>query len=435
MQKRRPARRVFRLAVLLLSLSPSASAEEGAPDLPPEPNLEDFLRVAELRSPGLEASRRLWQAEVEGVDAAGSFPDPKVSFAWFAREVETRVGPQKSRISLRQRLPWFGKLRLKEAAAEEGARATRAQYADRRLELRRDVTLAWLELYWLGRAVALTQENLDLLVNLERVIRERYRISRADHADLIRMQVELGVVENQLHSLQDRLRPATSRMNALLHRPEAAVVPLPEALPEWPIAPESINVFDFIRRDSPRLQEGRRRVAQADAGKRLADRGRWPDWTIGVDWIRTDNALNPALDDSGKDPFVVSLSVNVPVFRGKWDAPARAARERVAFAQANYDVEEDRLRVRAEEILFEWRDADRRVGLYRDALLPKARESYEAVDTAYRTGQGAFLDLMDAERTLLEFELEEERALADRGRSAAKLEYLMGERRETELFR
>ena len=39
--------------------------------------------------------------------------------------------------------------------------------------------------------------------------------------------------------------------------------------------------------------------------------------------------------------------------------------------------------------------------------------------TAYQTGGGRFLDVIDAQRTLLEFELELARARADRGRSAA----------------
>ncbi|MBZ0268024.1 TolC family protein [bacterium] len=415
------------LALILLPAAAGAQAAADVPDLPDHPTLEDFIRVAEARSPGLEASRRLWRAQAEDADAAGSFPDPQVSFAWYAQEVETRVGPQKQRLSVRQRLPWFGKLALAEDVADQGVRAAHARHDERRLVLRRDVTLAWLDLYWLDRATALSRENLDLLTDLERVIRERYRIGRAGHADLIRVQVELGTVENMLASLEDRVRPAAARLNALLHRPENAPLPTPTALPEVPVAPPADEVRAAVRGGSLRLRESEWRVAQAQASSRLAQRSRWPDWMVAADWIRTDDSLDPAMDESGKDALVVSVSVDVPLFRGKWDGPARGAQERLAAAEANRSLEENELIARAEEILFDWRDADRRVNLYGAGLLPKAHESYAALDTAYRTGEGAFLDLIDAERTLLDFQLEWERARTDRARSSAKLRQLTGE--------
>ena len=97
-------------------MPPAVPAREPV-DLPENATLADFLRVAEARNPGLESSRRIWRAEAEGAEAAGSWPDPQLSFAWYAEEVETRVGPQKQRLSVRQRLPWFGKLRLRELAS------------------------------------------------------------------------------------------------------------------------------------------------------------------------------------------------------------------------------------------------------------------------------------------------------------------------------
>ena len=104
----------------------------------------------------------------------------------------------------------------------------------------------------------------------------------------------------------------------------------------------------------------------------------------------------------------------------------REAEERLAAARSHRFAEEDELVARADAILYEWRDADRRAALYDSALLPKAVQSLEATMTAYQTGRGRFLDVIDAQRTLLDFELELARARADRGRSAASLEAITG---------
>ncbi|GAH83671.1 unnamed protein product, partial [marine sediment metagenome] len=76
--------------------------------------------------------------------------------------------------------------------------------------------------------------------------------------------------------------------------------------------------------------------------------------------------------------------------------------------------------------VFRFRDAERKIDLYRDTLLPKARQSVKATEASFRAGGGTFLDLIDTQRILLEFELAYERALASRMQRLAELEKLVG---------
>jgi len=75
--------------------------------------------------------------------------------------------------------------------------------------------------------------------------------------------------------------------------------------------------------------------------------------------------------------------------------------------------------------LYGFRDAERKIDLYRDALLPKARESLKVTESGFRAAKSSFTDLIDAQRILLEFALSYERALADRSQALAKLEMLV----------
>lgn len=85
-----------------------------------------------------------------------------------------------------------------------------------------------------------------------------------------------------------------------------------------------------------------------------------------------------------------------------------------------------RLAGELETALFEHRDARRRVELYRDTLIPRAEESLEASLGGFEQGRSDFLDLVDTQRTLLEFQLALERAHADRATSASRIEQLAG---------
>ena len=76
--------------------------------------------------------------------------------------------------------------------------------------------------------------------------------------------------------------------------------------------------------------------------------------------------------------------------------------------------------------LYNFRDSGRKVELYRDSLIPKAKQSLNVTQRAFETGKKDFLNLIDAQRTLLELELAHERALTDRSKHFAYIERLVG---------
>ena len=75
---------------------------------------------------------------------------------------------------------------------------------------------------------------------------------------------------------------------------------------------------------------------------------------------------------------------------------------------------------------FDLRDAERKIALFTHTLIPKAEESIEASYTAYESGQAGFLDVLDSERGLLDFELSLSRAQTDRAIATTQLFRLSG---------
>ena len=75
--------------------------------------LDEYLVQAAENNPGLKAKFAAYQAALEQVPQIGSLPDPQVMFGYFIRPMETRVGPQRARISASQMFPWFGTLGFK----------------------------------------------------------------------------------------------------------------------------------------------------------------------------------------------------------------------------------------------------------------------------------------------------------------------------------
>jgi len=77
--------------------------------------------------------------------------------------------------------------------------------------------------------------------------------------------------------------------------------------------------------------------------------------------------------------------------------------------------------------LYKLRNAQRQIDLYANILIPKAKQSVEVTQTAYSAEDASFLDLIDAERVLLNFQNGYYRSVADFGQALAAIEAKVGQ--------
>ena len=75
---------------------------------------------------------------------------------------------------------------------------------------------------------------------------------------------------------------------------------------------------------------------------------------------------------------------------------------------------------------FKYRDAERKIALYRDSLVPQAKSALTVSQKAYEGGTADFLETVDAQRLLLEFQLQAERSAADREQRLAEICMILG---------
>jgi len=415
---------------------PPASDVAVAPAQPapqdPRAEVDAATTLAELRSiaaavnPGAQAALERWRASEQRAPQSGALPDPRLSYRYFIESVETRVGPQEQAVGLTQVLPWPGRRASKSAVSESEADAARARYRAHLASVLESVDAVWCEGYYLERAIEVVARNRELLASLEEVLRRRYASGGSAYPDLLRAQVELDKLLDRQRSLEDQRRPLAARLNALLDRDADAVVPRPTELPERELLASEAVVADWIREGSPELAAlGHEAEREARMGE-VASLERRPDLTLGVEWIDTGSAVMSGVPDSGKDPWIVSLSLNLPVWGSRLNAAEEQARASRRAANLAREEAARRLESDVEAALYPLRDAERRSLLYRETLLPRARQSYAAQEAAFRAGAAPFLDLIDAERTLLEFELALERAATDRALALNRLERLAG---------
>jgi outer membrane protein, heavy metal efflux system len=404
---------------------------EPDPDLPEGAALEDYVHYAIRNNPGLEAAFYRWRSALERVPQVKALPDPQVSFGIVIDEVDRNAEYMGERYSISQMFPWFGKLNLRGDIALKEAYAESGRFNAIRLQLIEQVGRAYFEYAYLHQAIAIANENLGLLTQMETVSRALFRAGSVSLLDINRAQVEIGRLEDQVNSLEDLLGVAVAELNTVLGRSAHASLP---PMPAGSLYQTVIDLDDYsdeqwlalAKENNPELMAIRHDAEQQQQAIELARKDYFPDVMVGVEYARDGSARMAMMDGGGSDMLSLMVSINLPVWREKYASGTREIMARYLEATRQIRNRENNLETDLKRALYMHRDSRRKLDLYDGTLLPMANQSLTVAESAYRAGDTGFSDLIDSQRILLEFALARERAAADYAQATIRVRTLIG---------
>lgn len=390
-----------------------------------ESRLADYLDAAALNNPGLKAAFLDWQAALERIPQAKALPNPKLAYGYFVERVETRTGAQRQRIGLSQTLPRFGELRLRGQRAQARAAAARQRCEAAKQRLFFEVKEAYYELFYLRRAMEIAQETIELLRRLESVAQAGFRAGR-DMADVVAAQMELGKLEERAAELRDLEEAVAAKLGAVLNYPAKFRLPRPKSFDLSGAEFSDREALEAFAGKNPTLGALDAQLVAAEKEESLARKAFWPEVSLGVDYIETGRSRFPGVAGTGRDPAAVTAAASLPLWRGKNRAGVREAQARRESAKLKREETKNRLLTELRLVLYKLRNAERKIGLFGGTLLPLAQNSLGVTEQAYRSGRSDFMQLIEAQRMLLEVRLSYQRAVADREQRLAEVEMLVG---------
>ncbi len=375
-------------------------------------------------SPAIAAAREVLLASDEEITIAKSLPQPTLTYGHFIEEVETRVGPQQSKLALRQSIPAFGKRGLRRDAALAANSAARARYRGSILSVEYDVRVAYVEYALLERLIEISSERIGLVASLETTVRTLFSAGEATYGKLSRVELLLAERRSALEGLIDRRASAMARLAAAVGTADLPRISAPRTAVASLTRPSDDEYRLLLPLGNPELAVLSAAIEKAEANLRLSRRNWLPDLMLGLDYIETGEAAMP-VDESGKDPVVVSASVALPLWGGQLRAGVRKGEASRDAAVARHAARSLHLSARLEEILVRIRDAERRIGLHELELLPRARQERAVAEAAYGGG-GSITELVDTEEHMLAYELGLAQAQRDLAARIAEADMLTG---------
>jgi len=377
------------------------------PTLSSGAGLSNFLQFAVLNQPQVEASFYDWAASVQRITVERSLPDPKLTFGTDIADMVMSLMP-----GLMMDFPGPGKLKAAANVATAESEAKYFAFESSVLKTAFALKKAYYEIHFLNAKVGVNREMLRLLTDIENLARTQNEVGKVTLQDVLRAQIELERLTTEIDNLEDSRNPLLAQFKAALGlKEEDAAPPVPQKFESTPLDLTSDKLFVTALARNPRLKAMEAEVRMADASIRVAHKAKVPDFSAGIE------------ADVKAYPIMVrpSLGITLPIWRDKIAAQIAGAQAGKRAAEARLSAEQISLAVEFAEKSFLFRESSRILALLQERLLPKARQSLEVAQSGYVSGKVDFLNLLDAERTLLAFQLSEVETRVQRELALAEL--------------
>ncbi|MFV2069729.1 MAG: TolC family protein [Pirellulales bacterium] len=388
--------------------------------------VEDYIRYGLTQNPTIQAARLQVDSLANLVPVAASLQDPTLGANVYVEPVQTAAGQQEVGLTAAQNLPWFGKLSTRADVAEQETEVARAQLAAAELDVVDRIKRAYYQLYFVEHALRITEEDKSQLDLIERIVDRKYRVERnVSQQDLLRVQVEVARLETEIVEFRQQVESAQAALARQLHvSPDTRLRTL-ERLPAEELPRDLTALYRRAVAARPELHALLAAVERDRRVTALARLDYYPDVTLGATWIDTSPAGISA-GANGRDAFLIGVNVNLPIYRARLESAVRSAETKAVSTARLYDSVKDQTLEEIKDLFEKVTSQEELLQLFREDIIPKARQTLEQSITAYQVGEVDFLQMIDNWRELLQFQITEKKLETQLRQSLASLARVLG---------
>lgn len=442
-------------------------------------SLTYYLEIAAKNNPSVLQKFAEYEASLQKIPQVGSLPDPELNVGVFLSPMELVAGKQVADIRLMQMFPWFGQLKNAKDEMSLMAKAKFESFREAKLQVFFDIQRTWNELQKLQQSVRISEKNLEILHTLERLSLVKFKAASTGSgtsssgsgssgnsapasqgssgmntmggsagnsptsaptsmpsspmsssggsglADIYRIQMEIGELENSISLLKNQQQTIAARFNSFLNRKPQTQVQLTDKLIADTLGYSLATVSDSMFADSPMLGMLKYEQESLDARQQMVTKMGYPMVGLGVNYslIKKD-PLAMAPDMNGADMIMPMVTVTLPIYRKKYRAMQEEVRLQKVATQQGYQATSNALQTEYYEAIQLYQDAQRRMKLY-GSQFDLANKSLNILMKSFSVSGSGLTDLLRIRQLMLDFETKQIEAITDNNIAIAWLKRLM----------
>ena len=381
------------------------------------PYIDRLFSEGRANNPSLKAADSRVRSATLNAEAVRTWEDP---MAMVGGSVYSSRGFNPSEdgnlaYGVEQKLPLWGRQNLARNVAETESSVREAEVNYRAHQLRSDLTKALILTALAETVVRVGEEDLAWLEATAKATENKYRAGQAALADTLQLQNEVAKRNDALLTDRRRLAHEHFTLNRLLTRDASSGWPSLKLPPLAPEIPLSAKLLALALQNEPKLKVLDQGIKQAGASAELTRKMRLPDVGLGIEGRQFSG-------DGGFRSGMFTLRFSLPWANG---GKYRKDYERDKAKQKSVEQErEDQILMVREELhhLAVGVEAMRRAALlHSDEIAHRAMQALTSRVSEWEAGHGAFRDVLDARRMLLESQLMSARATAEEHQMLAEM--------------
>lgn len=415
------------LATILVLLGQAGSRERkkvsNSPEHAAQLSLSEVVASVLEHNPMIQSSQAKWRAAIQRIPQAAAWEDPKLGVSTvFGRFVSIPANSFTDQmVSIEQMIPVSGKNRSKGRAAAAEALEAFEEARRQQLDVVAKAKSGYYQLASLYQLLDLNKADEDSLVQSRDTTQAKFEAGTQTQADFLLADNERQKVIEARKDLEQKISDTQSSLNVLMNREPFAPLGRPGAIPENSTTASPDRIRQRLLANRPEIREAQATVTAAKAKVELAKREWIPDPTVSLEGERY-NFASQAISQVGG-----GVSISLPWLNGKkYRAEEEEAQREVEAAESELISAQTGslglLRNQLEKI----ETLHHHIELYRDNLLPTARQSVTSYLADYETDKTTLLMLLSAQRSLFDLEKMYAQDLADYQSALAELEALVG---------
>ncbi|MEE8269332.1 MAG: TolC family protein [Nitrospinaceae bacterium] len=420
-------RRVFLLVLIIFLFAPEAGAtNKHAGHF--KQTLNKFIETARKQNPSLlEASNKI-NIYKQIPDQRSSWKDPMLTFGLENLPVDTFSFRQEAmtqkQIQLTQEIPFPGKTDLRKEAADKDVSIAKWNLKELELKIIRQVKESFFELCFVNSAIETTEQNKILLKQFVTIAESKYSVGKGIQQDVLKAQVELSKIMDELIELRQLQANETAKLNILMNRLPQEPLEIPHGLTQTGFKFDIEALQDLAEENRPFLQGIQSAINKFTITKELAEKEYYPDFQVGLRYGQREDS---PMEDH---PDFVSgfIGVNIPIwFATKQRKKVAEENYRILTAKDSYNAARNDVFLKIKLILDKEIKGRKLISLIKTGIIPQARQSLESALAAYGVDKVDFLTLIANQVTLLKWEIKYHRQLTDYEQNLAALEHVVGQ--------
>lgn len=384
-------------------------------------SLRGLIEEAKNNNPELQALRRNIKAKEAKARAEGVLDDPSFRIEMMDLSKEnpfpTPGNAMQTKYGISQMFPYPGKRSLQKDIALKEVLMAEVEVKVRELEIVTMVKDAYYEYLLLSESIKIVKEIKTLLSNMMEIAKIKYATGQASQQDVIKAQVELTMLINEITELEAEREVVQAGLKALLNRSQETPLSDPPAIPQKKADIKVEELTEKALAINPALQKMRYEIEANQIGVELARKNYYPDFMVDIAPIQRDGRF---------DAWDAMFQINIPIWQRKYDSQVTEAQSSVEAGQYKLRAEENIRSAEVKEGIVKVESADRIRTLYETSLLPQVELSFDSALKNYQTGKIDFLTLLDTERVLRKTRIDYIGSLVTYYKRIASLEGVVG---------